>query len=553
MKNAVKFAFHPLALALALGFASAAPVMAQENDEIEVLRRTTQELIDTLVEAGVITRDKADAMVKASQAKAKARSTTVNAADGSKKTVRVFHVPESVKNDLRDEIRRDVLAQAKAEHWAQPDALPEWLDRFSFEGDMRLRYQNDRLPSGNTAAGVGYVDPYWYATRAVDLTNPDANAQDDRSRFRLQARLGVKAKVTDSVDAGVRMTTGNTTDRVSTNQTLGQNFNKYSLMLDRAYLTYRPVESLTLTGGRIANPFFSTDLVWDADLNFEGVAATWRQRFGRLEPFATIGYFPLREDSPPSAKDRSLLAVQGGTAVDLSDKSKLTLGAAWYKYNNLAGRVESDEAYNLGDGIPGYATRYAYSSGLRQKGNTLMPTNALSDTNCDMATLDGCTYGLASDFTELNLTAALDLAVFDPIHLVLTGDYVRNLAFDRKKIKQRTGMELSDGKNYGYQVRAQLGYPKIASRHQWNVYMTYRYLGSDAVVDAFTDSDFGLGGTNNKGYIVGGNYGLDKNFWVGARWMSSDPVESFAPVTGAGSTTARYSVDTLMVDLNAKF
>ena len=551
-----RFAPKTLAMAMAIGFAASSPVVAQESQELEVLRRTTQELIDTLVDAGVLTRDKADALVKAAQAKAKAEARVASAAgngEGGKKTVRVFHVPESVKNDLRAEIKQEVLAQAKAERWAQPEALPEWLDRFTFEGDLRLRYQNDNLPSGNTAAGPDYFgDVNSLATRAADMVGVNANTQANRDRYRLQARLGVQAKVTDSVQAGIRLATGNTNDRVSTNQTLGQNFNKYQLMLDRAYLTYKPIESITLTGGRIANPFFGTDLVWDPDLNFEGFAATYRQRFGSTEPYLTVGYFPLRENNPPSARDRALLAVQGGSAFEFGNRNKLTLGAAWYKYNNLAGRLESDAAYLNAES--GYGSRYAYPSGLRQKGNTLFATSAYADTACSTTTPDGCHYGLASRFTELNLTAALDIAVFDPIHVILTGDYVRNLAFDRKEMAGRTGLTLKDGKDYGYQLRAQVGYPKITKRHEWNAYMAYRYLGSDAVLDAFTDSDFGLGGTNSKGYILGFNYGLERNFWLGARWMSSDPVESFAPRTGATTpVTAKYSVDTLMVDLNAKF
>lgn len=556
MKNrTVKHKYNCIALALAISFGASAPVLAQEQDELEVLRRTTQELIDTLVDAGVLTRAKADALVKAAKAKAGAqvaRSTAVTAEAG-KRTVRVFHVPETVKSDLRAEIKQEVLAQAKNERWAQPDALPEWLERFTFEGDMRLRFQNDRMPDGNTPSGPDYFgDVNSLATRAADLTGVNANTQSNRDRMRLQARLGVQAKVSDTLVAGLRLTTGNTTDRVSTNQTLGQNFNKYSLMLDRAYLRYKPFEVLTLNGGRIPNPFFGSDLVWDPDLNFEGIAATYRQRFNFAEPFVTVGYFPLREDSAPTASDRALIGIQGGAAFDLPSKSKLTVGAAWYKYEGLAGQLESDAAYN--NDQAGYATRYAYPSGLRQKGNTLFVTNAYTDNACASTTPSGCSFGLASRFTELNLTAVLDVAVFDPVHVILTGDYVYNLAFDREEIQRRAGFALKDGKNFGYHLRAQVGYPKVENRHQWNAYLSYRYLGSDAVLDAFTDSDFGLGGTNTKGYIVGLNYGIDRNFWIGTRWMSSDPVDSFAPNTGASSTTtANYSVDTLMVDFNAKF
>jgi len=72
--------------------------------------------------------------------------------------------------------------------------------------------------------------------------------------------------------------------------------------------------------------------------------------------------------------------------------------------------------------------------------------------------------------------------------------------------------------------------------------VAYRYIQSDAVVDAFTDSDFGLGGTNLKGYFFGANLAVSTNVWLTARWMSANQV--------AGPP---YAVDIAQVDLNAKF
>ena len=46
----------------------AQPALADERESMEALRETTLNLIDALVEQGVFTRDKADAMVKAAQA-----------------------------------------------------------------------------------------------------------------------------------------------------------------------------------------------------------------------------------------------------------------------------------------------------------------------------------------------------------------------------------------------------------------------------------------------------------------------------------------------------
>jgi hypothetical protein len=146
----------------------------------------------------------------------------------------------------------------------------------------------------------------------------------------------------------------------------------------------------------------------------------------------------------------------------------------------------------------------------------------------------------------------VDIAQFDPVHVVLTGDLVKNLGFKRDQIQSRTGSSISDGHSLGYLGRIQVGSPQIVKSGDWNVSLAYRYLGSDAVLDAFTNSDFGLGGTNSKGTIVGMNYGIAKNTWLSARWLSSDLIDSMVPSTSKDTST-KFSVDLLQFDLNTKF
>jgi hypothetical protein len=139
----------------------------------------------------------------------------------------------------------------------------------------------------------------------------------------------------------------------------------------------------------------------------------------------------------------------------------------------------------------------------------------------------------------------------------LTGDVIRNLDFDRDRIAARTGRRLSDGKGLGYMVGLHVGKRTVANRGDWSTSIAYRYLGSDATLDAFADSDFGLGGTNNKGTVLTLSYGLDRNVWVSARWLSSDLIDAMSPATAtAGTLTTppgKFSVDVLHLDLNARF
>src|SRR5690606_30282913 len=129
-------------------------------------------------------------------------------------------------------------------------------------------------------------------------------------------------------------------------------------------------------------------------------------------------------------------------------------------------------------------------------------------------------FGLAADYRLLNLTAAVDYNLFNPVHLIVSADYVRNMGFDQARVLARSGLDL-EKEDTGYMVRVAVGMPTMLLKGDWQLSLAYRYLEADAVLDAFTDSDFHLGGTNSKGFIVGGQYGLSRNTWLSARWLSS--------------------------------
>ena len=75
-----------------------------------------------------------------------------------------------------------------------------------------------------------------------------------------------------------------------------------------------------------------------------------------------------------------------------------------------------------------------------------------------------------------------------------------------------------------------------------HLFLFYKHLEADAVLDAFTESDFHLGGTNTKGWILGARLGLRKNWWLRTRWLTADEIEGPA-----------LAIDVLQVDINAAF
>jgi len=539
------------------------------------MKHTIVNLVDTLVEQGVIDRDKAEQLKREARAKAKVQArkealaeapVDEPPADEPSSTVRVPYVPEFVKEEIREDVRAelrgevaaDVVAQARAERWGVPAALPDWTRRFSFDGDIRLRAQGDFFASDNLAFGEpggGFFVDYEQLNEDGGVLSREAliNSSEDGQRGRLRLRLGITAEVLENLDAVVRISTGEEGNATSVQRTLSNDFGSYDLVIDRAYMRYimhgaDRAPWLTLTGGRMPNPYMHTQLLWDPDTQFDGAAANLRLGLpgpARPSVFANLGLFPL-EEVELDENDKWLWGAQGGASLTFSDDSRLQLGAAYYDYNNITGRINP---------LNQTVNDFTAPSQL-QKGNSLFDISNI-DTDGDGFVEPNQRFGLASDFNILNLTARYDLARFAPIHVTLTADYVNNLGWDEEEIRARlNGRNLivnnlppsiaagspENDETEGYYAEVRLGWPNVFEQHSWRLSLAYKYLERDAVLDAFAESNFLLGGTNAKGWIIEGRYGLFRRGFLQARYISADEIEG--PPLG---------IDVLQVDFGLEF
>jgi hypothetical protein len=191
--------------------------------------------------------------------------------------------------------------------------------------------------------------------------------------------------------------------------------------------------------------------------------------------------------------------------------------------------------------------QYEYPVGLRQKGNTLFETNPSVPT--DLAPI----WGLAYKFRPVTLTASARFDHFSPYSLMFEGEFVKNTAFSVSDFQRRAAQPGLNpgGRSTGYQLEMGFGWPEITEFGQWRTSLKYRHLGSDAVLDAFTDSGLGLGGTNVRGYVLGFTYGLDHNTNLEAQYFSSRSLDT--PINSLAFPNATYKVNTIMVDVNARF
>jgi hypothetical protein len=129
------------------------------------------------------------------------------------------------------------------------------------------------------------------------------------------------------------------------------------------------------------------------------------------------------------------------------------------------------------------------------------------------------------------------------------GEFAKNLSFNRKAMEQRTlannagsNGDQFEGGDTAYMGRILWGQQKPTQLGDYNVYVAYKYLETDSVLDALDDSKFHMGGTNAKGYILSGSVNVGANTVWTAYWSSAKQV-----------TGAPYAVDVVETELTTSF
>ena len=308
---------------------------------------------------------------------------------------------------------------------------PTWADRLSMKGDFRFRYE-----------GI------------------DQEGSDQRTRFRGRLRLNVAGIVNDDTTIKVRLASGSD-DPVSSNQSFGDGWDTKNYGLDQAYIDWHPAayEGLELYAGKMAKPWvYVKDLVWDGDLNPEGVSVQYEMAASDTVSLrGQAGYFFIQErktDEDTAMYNAQLVAEMDGEAVDIM------IGGGVYMYDNMAG----------------YETVFVSDDGF---GNTTTEDEE----------------GTQFYVNEYELAEAMATVTFKArVPVTLYFDYIVNMDVDEEDTGYLAGITLGKAKTTG----------------SWQFDYNYRNLDADCTVAAYSDSDFGGGGTGAKGSRAQLKYQLSK-------------------------------------------
>jgi hypothetical protein len=420
---------HTTKLALAAASALAASVAAPGSAQAQ----SADTLIDKLVEKGILTTKEAQ--------------------------------------NLRDEADKDFTRAYQAK-----SGLPDWVTALRIGGDVRLRYD-----------GI-YQDPDNGGATSVD-----------RNRVRYRMRVGMTATMMDDMEVGVRFTsaenksTGNNAmgDPISGNDSFTSNGSKKPVWLDLAYAKWqalnRPDWSLSLTGGKMENPFTFSEIVFDSDYTPEGGALQLGYNVDEQNALKfNAGFFSLAEISG-SSKDAYLFGAQVRWDAVWSKEWASSLG--------LAGLAFSDKQ-NLTHAAPGTNPNVPDVS----RGNTRVSSTGALTSSFNPFIVDGSLTYTAESFPYYP-------GAF-PIKFM--ADYVNNPAASANLATSPIGAGKT--RNQAYSIGMQLG--KSGKKGTWDLTYKWKWLESNYMFEEMVDSDHGAwyqtspfpaGGTAGVGYGAGTN------------------------------------------------
>lgn len=407
-------------------------------------RSVAEELIEILEADGKISSSKADELRQRARVENEAREAGVEA------------------------FRRDPVKAIKE------DKSFDWLKRISFSGDLRWRTEGF------------YQD--------------EVNA---RTRERVRLRLGMKAKISDELEANIRLASGSLDDPISTNQSLGDAFSKKPFNIDQAYIKVTPGETfglgewngLSIYAGKMKNTVWmpeavlGSEMIFDGDLTPDGTAQTltlYSASEGVLRKFELNAIQWFLKEASRSAESMTWGGQLVGTFQVLNGVG-LTLGIGDYYFSHRSAIAQ--ERNSNGD--------LAVTNNVELEDGTIVGGSSISPSS------DNPIVDFAGGFNIFTVGSQLEIDTgYAQWPLSFFVDYALNTdAFSNDDTAIWAGVGIGQTKKPG----------------DFSIGAIWARTETDAVLSMFSYSDFGTGGTNRQGPFLALNYQLLPNLTLTAK------------------------------------
>lgn len=358
-------------------------------------------------------------------------------------------VKKGLINDQEaEEIRTDLTKDFAANTSAGKLNLGSHLTEFKLGGDVRLRHQYQTTRNQETAA-----------TKL---------ASTNRTRERFRFRLNGDFLMQKGWSAGFALETAPAAD--SGNQTFENGGDDYGISLARAYVGWQPRNDLKFVLGKQRNPLYTTDLVWDGDINPQGLAELYTYSLGGKDSLEFRALQSIMDDNNEATVGRT-----GNDAWLFAQQVVLT------KYFGTTKLVAA----------PGYmAYTTSNLSGLTNE----------TPFNGDTIGLSLATFAGELEFANLGGQANSVKLYWDSSYNFEAGTRVHKVYGLSSATWNKDPLAYLVGVGYNH------GSGKLQG--DWGVKLDYRRVGVGSVDPNLNDSDFAFGNLNQSGYKLGASYNV---------------------------------------------
>jgi hypothetical protein len=463
-----------------------------------------------------------------------------NNPDPSDPILNLFLQKGFITQSEADKARAEVQAMRTNENAQVAQSSSQWkimngIKNVELFGDVRLRYE------GRSS------------------TTP-TDAKVDLQRFRYSLRFGFRGEAADDMYYGFRLETaanprspwvtfGSSSSGIPYQGPFGKS--TASLNVGQLYFGWRPADWVDLTIGKMPNPLYTTPMVWDSDLNPEGLAERFKYNVGPMEVFATLGQFLYADQNPTfasaglngaavgqSPNNIFMVAYQGGIIYHITTNITLKAAGTVYQYfgqqstpnaNDPSGSPYFGNPYvgegayygpnglNIINGTSGYGTSTSQGINsslgypLNQVGiNDLLVVEVPFELDFKISKFDARIFGDAAYNIEGAQRAEAASSAYGTYlaTLVQDGQPVAVSAFQPQRNEDKA---YQIGFAIGNQDSLGLAYGSVSRKHAWEFRTYWQHIEQYALDPNLIDSDFFEGAENLQGVYTAFAYGLTDN------------------------------------------
>ena len=413
------------------------------------------------------------------------------------------------KNLITDQEAEDVRADLVKENAATSAGklkLSTPITEIELYGDTRVRYE---VRSGQTGA--------------PDTINPTGDTYQ-RNRMRYRLRIGLRGTVLDDWFFGLRLETG--TNPRSSNVTFGSDTaegpgpfarNADTISVGQAYFGFKGIRDLTLIAGKMPNPFVTSSMVWDGDINPEGLVEQFKHTFS----FNVGGGGSSSAPTESSSKDGKTVTTT--TSSEPPKKISIDLFANFGQFvyddtnpDNPVGpaptNVPNVDAYMLAWQV-GAKVNFPHNYYL-QIAPTIYNYTGNGDTfNIDFVGdptfIDAAGNKVTPNQTGINDLLVLEVPVefgwkFGELPMKVFGDFAYN--FNGAERARAAGHPDQTDQAFAYQVGISIG--KIKDKGSWEARCFWQHAEQYALDPNLVDSDIFDSRVNMEGIAFSGSYAI---------------------------------------------